>query len=310
MLPFVLNFFFVQGHAFYHTISRDIGFRTVSPVPDRTFKTILRETLAVLKLYHARGLHVCDIHADNEFVCIRDHIRPVAMNIVPADSHVGEVERSIRTIKERIRACAHGLPFKSLPKLLLTHIVADSVRCLNNFPRKHGVSATISPVSILTGVPTPDYHGMRVEIGSYAQVYEENDPSNTPRARSLGAIALTPTGNTQGDYYFLSLATGARISRHQWTELPITDTAIARVEALALHEGQPPLQERGLVVEWRPDMPIDDDAYDRDYAPPTATPAAFDLADFDDIDDTELDDLLNDAPSFPSWPKVRHRIWK
>jgi hypothetical protein len=57
---------------------------------------------------------------------------------------------------------------------------------------------------------------------------------------SLGAIALRPTGNAQGDYYFMSLSTGARISRHQWTILPIPDTAIARVEALALARGPTP----------------------------------------------------------------------
>ena len=287
-----MDFFFVQGHAFYHTISRDIGFRTVSSVPDRKLKTILRETLTVIKLYQARGLTISDIHADNEFDCIREHVRPIVMNITPADSHVGEAERSIRTIKERVRACVHGLPFKRLPKLLVTHIVADSVRCLNSFPRKNGVSATLSPVSIITGAPTPDYHTMRLELGSYAQIYEDNDPSNTPRARSLGAIALTPTGNTQGDYYFLSLATGARLSRHQWTALPIPDTAIARVEALALQDGQPLIQDRGLVVEWRPDMPIDDDEYDRDFVPAPDDPDFFDPDDYDAVDDAELQDLL------------------
>ncbi|KAI2509415.1 Reverse transcriptase (RNA-dependent DNA polymerase) [Fragilaria crotonensis] len=37
-----VDFFFVQGIAFLHTISRGIGFRTVSQVADRTHKTILR----------------------------------------------------------------------------------------------------------------------------------------------------------------------------------------------------------------------------------------------------------------------------
>jgi hypothetical protein len=294
-----IDFFFVQGHAFIHTISRDIGFRTVSPVPDRSFKTILREILAVLRLYQVRGLHISDIHADNEFDCLREHVRPVAMNIAPADSHVGEIERSIRTIKERLRSCVHGLPFKRLPKLLVNHMVSDAVRCLNNFPRSNGVSSTLSPVSILTGVPSPDYNTMRLEIGSYVQVFEDNDPSNTPRARSLGAIALTPTGNHQGDYHFMSLATGARLSRHQWTELPITDTAIARVEALAIQEGQPLVQERGFVVEWRPDMPIDDDEYDRDFEPPPDPIDEFDLADYDDVAADELHDLLADVPLPP-----------
>ncbi|KAI2509414.1 Reverse transcriptase (RNA-dependent DNA polymerase) [Fragilaria crotonensis] len=224
------------------------------------------------------------------------------MNIVTTDSHVGEIERSIRTIKERLRSSVHGLPFKRLPRIMITHMVSDSVRCLNQFPRANGISSTMSPATIVTGSASPDYHAMRLEFGTYVQVFEENAPSNTPRSRSLGAIALSPTGNAQGDYYFLSLASGARISRHQWTVLPTPDTAIARVEALALHEGRPLIQERGFVIEWRPDHPIDDTEYDVDYALPTVVPAddPFDALDYDPIDLHELDDLYApvDAPLF------------
>ena len=53
---------------------------------------------------------------------------------------------------------------------------------------------------------------MQLDFGACVQVFEDHDPTNTPRARSMGAIALDPTGNAQGDYNFLSLATGARIS--------------------------------------------------------------------------------------------------
>lgn len=95
------RFLCVQGIPFFHIISRAIGFRTVSRVQDRTKNTILREARAALNLYQARGLTVCDIHADNAFECIREDVRPIMMNIVPADSHVGEVERSVRTIKDR-----------------------------------------------------------------------------------------------------------------------------------------------------------------------------------------------------------------
>ena len=135
---------------------------------------------------------------------------------------------------------------------------------------------------------------MRIEFGAYAQVFDDHTPTNTPAARSIGAIALDPTGNVQGAYNFISLATGARISRHRWTELPIPDTAIARVEALAIRDKMPLLQEHGLVVEWRPDHAIDDDEYDFNYEPPKRPPAdndALSLADFDAVDDSELDDL-------------------
>jgi hypothetical protein len=286
------DFFFVQGIGFLHTISRGIGFRTVSQVADRSHDTILRELKAVINLYTVRGLTVCDVHADQEFACVREEIRPIAMNISTADTHVGDIERSIRTIKERLRSCVHGLPFRRLPKIMISHMVSDAVRSLNQFPRATGISSTMSPSTIVTGAPTPDYTVMRLEFGTYVQVYEDKAPTNTPRSRSLGAIALNPTGNAQGSYHFMSLATGSRISRHNWTIVPLPDTAIARVEALALHEGRPLIQERGFVVEWRPSFPIDDTIYDLDYAPPAAAPPDhFVPADYDPIDAAELADL-------------------
>jgi hypothetical protein len=295
-----LDFFFVQGNIFLHTISRNIGFRTMSPVKDRNKPTILREVMAVMKLYQQRGFYVRDIHCDSEFECIRNDIRPVQLNVVPADSHVGEIERSIRTIKERLRSCVHGLPFKRLPKLMIIHMTSDIVRCLNQFPWKYGISDTMSPSTIVVGTGPPDYNNMRIEFGSYVQVFEDHSPTNTPRARTLGAIALNPTGNAQGDYYFMSLATGHKISRHNWTELPMTDTAIGRVEAIAFIDKQPLIQERGLVVEWRHDQVIDDYEYDRDFVLPDAVVNDFDdeLLDLVPINDDEVADLVNDHPVF------------
>lgn len=53
---------------------------------------------------------------------------------------------------------------------------------------------------------------MRIKFRAYVHVFEDYTPSNTLRAGSLGAIALTPTDNTQGDYFPspLALATGFR----------------------------------------------------------------------------------------------------
>ena len=219
------------------------------------------------------------------------------MDIVPADSHVGEIERSDRTLKERTRSCVHGLPFKRLPKLMVTHIVKDAVRCLNQFPWSNGISEdTMGPDTLLTGSPPPDFNRMRLKFGSYVQVFEDNDPSKTLRARSTGAIALTPTGNFNGNYNFMSLVTGALISRHSWTELPISDTAIARVEANAKNENQPLIQDSGLVIKWRPDHPIDDDEDDFDYALPPNPVVDDDNFYDDDINADELLDLDIDAP--------------
>lgn len=209
----------------------------------------------------------------------------------------------MRSLKERIRSTVHGLPFKRLPKLMLMEIAKKGIQDLNMFPNKNSVCKHTSPVSLITGQQTPNYNAMKIEFGSYAQVFEDNDPTNTNKARTLGAIALTSTGNENGDHYFMSLSTGARISRRNWTELPITDIAIARVEALAVAEGQPLIQERGLVVEWRPGHTIDDDEYDRDYVPnddeENHEEVDNDMQHYDPIDDAELEDIQNPPVYIP-----------
>ncbi|MGL4398915.1 MAG: hypothetical protein ACRCXD_03525, partial [Luteolibacter sp.] len=263
-------------------------------MPNRTRTTILTELRRVIRIYTQRGFYIRDVHADGEFACIAD-ILPVVLDVVPADSHVGAVERSIRTIKERLRSCVHGLPFRRLPRLIIDAMVTESVRCLNQFPWPHGISSDLSPNTLVTGAPCPDYNSMRLEFGSYAQIFDDATPTNTIRSRCLGAIALHATGNAAGDYYFLSLASGRRVSRHQWTLLPLTDAAIGRVEALAFYEGQPLIQDSGLVVEWRHDHLPDPDVFDADFVPPPDPDDTFPTHLFDRIDPTETADLLDDA---------------
>ena len=57
--------------------------------------------------------------------------------------------------------------------------------------------------------------------------------------RTLGAICLGPTGNRQGGHWFMSLSSGARITRHRWTTLPMPQEAIERVNQIGLNQGMP-----------------------------------------------------------------------
>ena len=46
--------------------------------------------------------------------------------------HVGEVERSICTVKDRVRCTTHNLPFKKYPKVLTTSCVNYNIKHMNN----------------------------------------------------------------------------------------------------------------------------------------------------------------------------------
>jgi len=69
---------------------------------------------------------------------------------------------------------------------------------------------------------------------------------------------LNPTGNAQGDYFVMSLVTGKRLSRHQWTEIPTTNAVISAVEAMAEKEGQPLIKGGVPLFEWQPNASVED----------------------------------------------------
>jgi hypothetical protein len=144
-------------------------------------------------MYKSRGFNISDLHADKEFECIRNDVLPSRLNITAANDHVGEVEQSIRTMKERARTAIHGLPFKRLPKVMMQALVYPAAKGLNQFPAKNGISDTLSPLTVMTGRANPDYNDLKLEFGSYVQVFEDNTPSNTTASRNTGAIVLNPT---------------------------------------------------------------------------------------------------------------------
>ncbi len=48
---------------------------------------------------------------------------------------------------------------------------------------------------------------------------------------------MGPTGNLQGSYKFLSLSTGKKVSQRKFTEMPIIDSVIKKVEEMAVKDG-------------------------------------------------------------------------
>jgi len=231
-------------------ISRNIGWRTIAPVPNQQKGTILKELNHLTTIYKNRGLPIVSIHGDNEFACIREDISPIHLDIAAPNMHVPEIERSNRTIKEHARTLIHGLPYKRLPTLFVQHLMMHVVHQLNIFPWKYGLSHELSPETIMIGSPAPDYNKLKIEFGSCAQVFDAPNPSNTPRSLTHGTIALGATGNAGGAFYFLSLASGEVISQHQWTDCPIQSEVIKRIEDLAIKDKQPLIQSTGLMVEW------------------------------------------------------------
>ena len=282
------DFFYAQGMPFLHTIAKKIRLLTGTQTSNRSKKVMLSELFRVFQIYESRGFKIANLHADAEFECIRNEILPIELTTTAADEHVGDVERSIRTIKEALRCIIHSLPYKKYTKLMINKLITYVLRNRNQLPARNGISDCLSPLSMVMGYPMPDYNRMQLEFGTYVQAYECRRFTNRTDSRSTGAIALSMSPGANGTYEFMSVHTGKIIRRKHFTILPISPEVIHQVTKLATDEKQPLIVGGCPLLEWRPTIPI------------TETPTPEDRSDTianhhtDDHNDDEYNDIQPD----------------
>jgi hypothetical protein len=96
----------------------------------------------------------------------------------------------------------------------------------------------------------------KLPFGAYAEAHEEYPQTNTMAPRTRGVICLGPTGNFQGSYKMMCHQTGRKLTRKQFQELPMPESIIKRIEAIAEKEKQ----DNTLVFSDRNEEPLHDDA--------------------------------------------------
>jgi hypothetical protein len=125
------------------------------------------------------------------------------------------------------------------------------------------------------------------------------------QTHTTGAIALRPTGNAQGGYYFFSLTSGRRLNRNHWTDLSMPKEVINRVHTFARRSNA----NRELLFAWRDGTPVeaeegeenaDDDINDTDYNPDSDS-------DDSDEDDTFIQDQ-QDHQDEDEEPEATHEL--
>ena len=219
------------------------------------------------------------------------------LNTASNDEHVPEIERQIRTVKERTRAIYCTLPFQKMPRRLIIEMVYAANYWLNMFPRQGGISKTLSPRTLLTGQTWSYTTHCKLEFGDYVQTHEEHD--NSMATRTIGAIAVCPTGNTQGGYFFFSLSTGRVLNRGRWTSLPMPNDVIDQVRRMTRQEHG----NSGLLFEDRDNNPLVDP---HDVGEDDSTYQPEEDEDDDDDDDDDGDDDGDANPTTHNNPPDGH----
>ena len=150
-ITLIADFLALNGHFLLHTKSRKIHFRTVVPIQDRTKATILKHVKMAINLHTTRGFIVNELIGDDEFACIKDKIIPVLLNLVTRGDHCGDIEISIKFLKELLRCLWNGLPFRCAPRVMITDGIDFCNDMINDLPTGVGIPDTLSPTTIVTG---------------------------------------------------------------------------------------------------------------------------------------------------------------
>jgi hypothetical protein len=199
---------------------------TIEHFPQHTASKLGSLLHCIINVYTCASFTVQTILVDNEFEKVKDHIHQATLNTTAASEHVGDIKHHIWVIKECCRGIICTLPYAHFPQIMLVHLLHHVIMWLNNFPVKNGVSNHFSPLEIVLCHKLDFKHHCRAPFGAYCKVHKDNSPTNSIKSCGIPSICFGPTGNIQGIYIFLNLATGLVIRQQCFNKLPAPDSII------------------------------------------------------------------------------------
>ena len=200
---------------FLTSLSKKIHYGTVSALDDMKIPTMEACIDKIIRSYSIRGFHVAVIHVDIQFKAMKDRkkMNPL-INVVSRGEHVPDIERFHRVLKERAR-CYHAMvreiDIASLPKTAIIHLIITVNFYVNAFVWQEGVSPVLPLVTIVEGLVVDFNKHFHVIFYEYMHTYEGT--TNTMKDRTVGALALGPSGNLQGGIRCFSFCTGKVLHR-------------------------------------------------------------------------------------------------
>ena len=222
---------FVNGLPFFVTLSRDIKLVSVEFLPSRTADQLCSSLRKVIRIYRRGGYMIRTSLMDMEFEPLVDILDEIVVNTTAAREHVGDIERSIRSIKDRGRCIVSELPYNDcMPDQVVIHLIYFVVFWMNAMPSDSGISEVYSPREIVTGMKLDFKKHCRARFGAYVEASYDDVITNTMKDRTHACIALGPTGNVQGSLKCFDLETGRIVKRRTVTPVPMPNRILKKIK--------------------------------------------------------------------------------
>jgi hypothetical protein len=216
---------------------------TLSSAPNvssRSAEVVKSAIDTIITTLKSRMFEVRLIMSDGEKAIgkLRQHLNNIGIevDISGAGGHVSRVERKIQTIKQRVRSHICGrLPFT----LNILGLSMLALFCISRLNHEHTGTrpGALTPREAFSGRKTVGSLDYRVAFGDYTQCTVPNT-DNSMKPRTEDCIALLPTGNRTGTVKMMSLSTGQVVLRDQFIILPMPQSVINLLNAMAKKDGR------------------------------------------------------------------------
>jgi len=170
---------FVSEVPFLVTLSRAINKGTIDNLNNMKCETAMKSMKSVIALYKKWDFKVEKVLTDGQFKPWRQELNTngTELNVVSKYKHVSDIERYVRTSKERRRATCNSLPYThfGLPMIIMVEMMCTNISWLNVFPVEDGVSSHIGSCQIIT-CHLPDYElHCRLQFSTCLQAHIKGD---------------------------------------------------------------------------------------------------------------------------------------
>jgi hypothetical protein len=233
------------GKKYLASLCEPLSLLIISPMETLTAESLLQAIRAQVNLISSRGYKAGLIHMDPQpgFRSLSGAIDGLEFDEGGAGDHSEKIDQKIRRLKEIVRCTHAGIPW-TLPKALLNDIVFYAANRMNMRRPQRRTGGNFAPPRVLFTGRKPNYKKeFSITFGDYVECYKPGVKSNNALAdRSEPCLALYPTGNASGSWYFFNIKTRRRVRRTNWKKMVTTPLVIDAVNNLSAEE------MNGLVV--------------------------------------------------------------
>ena len=232
--------FFIAGIPYALSVVVPLDHVLCNVVQGRSADDLYNVMVEHIRACSTNGFNITFIRIDGEGAMVP--VKPMledkynGLKVHPSPSKVPLAERKIQTVKGRVRSVIQSLPF-SLCRILLILCVVWCVSRLNMVPSKARADKLCSTEALM-GRKLDLQRDLRYAFLDYVEVPVLHTDNDVTHERTITALVVQSTGNSNGDFKFFNPYSVRFIQRSTSKPvLPYTENLIERLNILARKDG-------------------------------------------------------------------------